>query len=150
MNKQQNKKGIVLILALVVIIALITLAAAAVAKGNEFELLRLAKLGRINLVLSPQILGEFRGVISRPKFGFSREEVSRAVKQVLTVCSIILPSVRINVIKEDPEDNMVLECADSGKVDYIVSGDEHLLKLKKHKRIRILRTRELLEIVKED
>lgn len=123
------------------------LISAAITEGSEFELLNLAKLKKIELVLSPQILKEFKEVISRPKFGFSQEQISNAFKQIISVSTIVMPSVEVNIIKDDAEDNKILECAETGKVDYIVSGDEHLLSLKKYKNIRIVRTRAILDIV---
>ena len=124
-----------------------TLISATITKGNEFELLRLARLGRIKLILSPQILKEFKEVISRPKFGFSQEQINNALKQIINVSSIVMPSIKVNIIKDDPEDNKILECAVSGKVDYIVSGDDHLLKLKEYKGIKIVRTMDILKLV---
>mgnify|MGYP001613833053 CR=1 FL=1 len=124
-----------------------TLISATITKGNEFELLRLARLGRIKLILSPQILKEFKEVISRPKFGFSQEQINNALKQIINVSSIVMPSIKVNIIKDDPEDNKILECAVSGKVDYIVSGDSHLLKLGEYESIKIVRTTDILKLV---
>jgi len=42
------------------------------------------------------------------------------------------------VIADDPDDDRVLACAVAGRVRWIVSGDTHLLVLKRHKRIAIL------------
>ncbi len=124
-----------------------TLISATITKGNEFQLLKLPRFGKIQLILSPQILKEFKEVISRPKFGFSQEQINNALKQIINISSIVMPSVKINIIKDDAEDNKILECAVSGKVDYIVSGDSHLLKLKEYKGIKIVRTMEILKLV---
>jgi len=122
------------------------LISAVISEGNEYRLLKLAKLGKIKIVLSLEILKEFKGVISRPRFGFSREQIEEAVKQIISLGEIILPKVRLSVIKEDPEDNIVLECALAGRVNYIVSGDKHLLYLKKFQGIPIIKTSEFLRI----
>lgn len=37
--------------------------------------------------------------------------------------------MRLDVIKEDPPDDRVLECAVSSGADYIVTGDKDLLRL---------------------
>ena len=124
-----------------------TLVSAVISKGNEFELLCLAHKGKVELVLSPQILKEFKGIISRQKFGFSEEQVSNVFKQIISISTIVIPSIKLDIIKEDPPDNRILECAETGKVDYIVSGNKHLLNLKKYKNIQIVRTSEILEIV---
>lgn len=126
-----------------------TLVSAAIAKGNEFEMLKLAYEGKIELVLSPSILQEFREVISRAKFGFSEEQVSNVFKQIISISTIIMPSVKLDIIKEDPADNKILECAESGNINYIVSGDKHLLNLKSYKNIQIVRTSEILKIINQ-
>lgn len=125
-----------------------TLISATITKGNEFKLLILARLGRIKLILSPLILKEFKEVISRPKFGFSQEQINNALKQIINISSIVMPSVKVDIIKGDIEDNKILECAVSGKVNYIVSGDGHLLKLKEYKGIKIVRTMDILKLIK--
>src|SRR3989344_272126 len=125
-----------------------TLVSAAIAKGNEFELLKFAYEGKIELILSPSILKEFREVIARPKFGFSEQQISNMFKQIINIITIVMPSIRLDVVKEDPSDNKILECAETGKVDYIVSGDNHLLKLRKYGNIQIVRTFEILKIIK--
>ena len=124
-----------------------TLVSAVISKGNEFELLNLAHEGKLEIVLSPQILKEFRNVISRAKFGFSEEQIDNAFKQLINTTTIVVPSIKLDIIKEDTSDNKVLECAEAGNADYIVSGDRHLLKLKEYKNIRIVRTSEVLKII---
>ncbi|GEM_PF-6342315 len=47
--------------------------------------------------------------------------------------------------KDDPDDNMILECAIAGNVDCIVSNDKHLAKLKKFRNIPILTPDEFAE-----
>ena len=125
------------------------LVSATITKGNEFELLRLAKTGKIKLILSPEILIEFKEVISRPKFNFSQEQIINVLKQIISICNLTIPTTKLSIIKEDPNDNKVLECAKAGNVDYIVSGDEHLLKLKKFNNIEIIRTVDCLKLVKK-
>jgi len=52
----------------------------------------------------------------------------RDVLQAIAVNSkTIGPKIKLNVIKENHEDNKILECALAAKADFIVSGDRHLL-----------------------
>ncbi|MDI6730469.1 MAG: hypothetical protein QMD06_02870, partial [Candidatus Altarchaeum sp.] len=44
------------------------------------------------------------------------------------------------IIKDDPDDNEILECDLCDKADYIVSRDSHLLDLKECHSIKIVRT----------
>ena len=42
------------------------------------------------------------------------------------------------------DDNMVINCAVEGNVDYVVTQDEHLLKIKEFKGIKIVKPEEFL------
>ena len=55
------------------------------------------------------------------------------------------PTEALAIITADPANNRILECADAGQADYIVSGDAHLLELKQHGRIPILKVGRLPE-----
>jgi len=51
---------------------------------------------------------------------------------------VVEPATVEAVIAADPDDDYVLACAVAGRARYIVSGDRHLLDLKRYKRIAIL------------
>ena len=55
---------------------------------------------------------------------------------------LVFPSERVEIIREDPSDNMFLECAMEARADYIISGDRHLRKLKSFHGIEIIAPRE--------
>jgi len=118
---------------------------ATIVQGKQFELLKLAKLGKIKLIASPEIIGEFREVISRKKFSFSEEQIFNAVKQILEIAEIIIPQHKLNVVQEDIDDNKILECATESNADFIVSGDPHLLNLKYYKNIKIVNATEFFD-----
>ena len=54
---------------------------------------------------------------------------------------------KLKIVKEDPDDNKILECAVEGKADFIVSQDSHLLKLREFHGIRIMSPEEFLEML---
>ena len=70
--------------------------------------------------------------------------VERQVNLLLAYSEIIEPKIKANAVPEDPKDNMVIECALSAGADYIITGDNHLLKLKEFKGIKILTPKEFL------
>ncbi len=124
-----------------------TLVSAVISKGNEYRLLKLAKEGRIKVILSLSIIKEFKEVISREKFGFSQKQIDNVLKQILNICELVIPTIKLSVIKDDPDDDAILECAVTGDVNYIVSGDRHLLDLGRYDKISIIRTFEALKII---
>lgn len=48
-------------------------------------------------------------------------------------------------MKEDLDDNKILECAVASGARYVVSGDKHLLKLGRYKGIKMISVAEMLE-----
>jgi predicted nucleic acid-binding protein len=58
----------------------------------------------------------------------------------------VSPEVRIDVVKDDPDDDRVLECAVEARADYIVSGDRHLLALESYEAIRIVSPRQFVQL----
>ena len=96
--------------------------------GKPFQLLQLARAGKINLTVSDAILDEIGGVLAR-KFGWQPHDIAEARKWITEIARTATPAVQLNVIKEDPADDRILECAVAAGADYIVSGDNDLLRL---------------------
>ena len=53
---------------------------------------------------------------------------------------------RIDVVKADPTDNRIIECAQAANA-YIVTGDNHLLRLKRVGSITILKAADFLRLL---
>ncbi len=104
---------------------------------------------RLTIVVSPDLAAEYIGVLLRDKFKVlgSIEERKALMFGFLELpnCLFVHPDVKIKAVTEDPDDNMVLECAVAGMVDYIISGDVHLLGLKEYQGIKIVNASQFLE-----
>jgi putative PIN family toxin of toxin-antitoxin system len=116
--------------------------------GKPFQLLELAREGKINLTVSEAILDEMAGVLAR-KFNWQPEEIAAGRKWITEMARTVKPAVRLDIIKEDPPDNRILECASAAGSDYIVSGDKDLLRLGRYDSIRIVRVAEFLDLAQE-
>jgi hypothetical protein len=121
--------------------------------GLPAEIVEAAEDGRISIMLSEEIVGEIARILSYPRLreiyegaGVSREEL---VETVLRISQLVEVKSRVNLIQEDPSDNKFLECALDGHADYVVSGDDHLLKIEHYQRIRILSVRQFLKLLEE-
>ena len=106
--------------------------------GNPARVLGSVLEGVTRCFTSLSILDEVRGVLQRPKFGLTAEQALAFVDEFHFLCHVVDPRTRLQVIADDPKDNMVLECAVAAKADVIVSGDAHLLDLKQWESIRIV------------
>ncbi len=101
----------------------------------------------VTLVISPILLDELHEKL-RCRFGVSDKDALAIRAKVQSAAELIEPDIQLELVKEDPDDNRVLECAVSGHADCIVSGDRHLLKLRAHGGIRILTARAFLNTIK--
>ena len=116
-------------------------------KGNPRIIFQQCLSGKNILVESKNLIKEFLLVINRPKFNFiSKEEKQEFLVYLFQICDLVEPKNTIKIIRDDPTDNIVLECALEGKADFIVSGDKHLLKLKEFRGIKIVNSKEFLKI----
>jgi len=113
--------------------------------GPPEEIINLARQGQVDLLVSPEILLELSAVL-KTKFEWRDSELADVVRTIGYCSSLVKPKVVIKEIKDDP-DNRVLECAVDGGADFVVSGDHHLLDLKSYRGIRILKARDLLNIL---
>lgn len=114
--------------------------------GKPRKLIDLAINGRIEVVSSWEMIGELREVLARDKFGLSKTEQLEMVNFIISMSRMIVLKSRFKIVK-DPDDDMVANTAYDGKVAYIVSGDKHLLELKKFSGIRIVKASEMLKLI---
>lgn len=103
------------------------------------------------LITSDGLLLEFSRAVHYPriwdKYKLSKQEVKDYFQALEEGGEVVCPKKVPKVIPEDPSDDIVLATAVEGKADYLVSGDQHLLKLKKYKGIRILSPAKFVKIL---
>lgn len=118
-------------------------------EGNARIILQKVIDGQFELLISAKQLEELLRAMNYPKFKFTEDQKTRFISVLMEVATIVEVVHKADIIKEDPSDNMHLECALSGKADYIITGDnKHLLKLKVFEGIRIIKAREFLDQVR--
>jgi len=110
--------------------------------GNPHRLLVLAEAGDLTLVTTPAIMEELREVLGRQKFRLRiatlQTSVAELMEALLSVVEVI-PDLAIEpVIKRDPDDEKILACAAAAQAEWLVSGDDHRLRLKRYKGIPIV------------
>lgn len=118
-----------------------------------FAIFRKIEQGKAELYITSEILNEVEEVIKRPKFSEVMRKANLTPDQIMQkIVSlshlVIVPKLNINVCR-DKKDNKFLECAESAKADYLISGDEDLLVLKEYKGILIVRTEKILRLLEK-
>ena len=117
------------------------LIAAFLTEGLCSGLLIRARKQAFNLVLCDDIIREFEGLLIK-KFKLTSTDIFEISAIVSEAASEILHKLNpVPNICRDPNDDMIIACAIDATADYIVTGDEDLLILKKYKDIVIMNPR---------
>jgi putative PIN family toxin of toxin-antitoxin system len=103
---------------------------------------------RFDLYTSVAILTETAQKL-REKFAQEEGDIKEALKLISRAAAIVKPTIRVQVLTDVP-DNRILECALSARADLIVTGDRHLLKLKKFQGIPIIRLADFLRMFPDE
>lgn len=101
------------------------------------------------LCISPPILEEYVMVLQRAGIAEDLLTSLFSLFQGTDYAVLVHPSRHVDVIREDLSDNMFLECAIAAGVDYLISGDRHLKRLKSFQGIEIITPREYLSRLRE-
>ena len=112
--------------------------------GPPYQILKAWREGKLKLVISEEILAEYRRVgetlaLQFPPIDlFPILDMLRANAEVISVKGLPEP------VCDDPDDDKFLACALAGECKLIVSGDKHLLKASGFRGITVLTPREFL------
>ncbi len=99
------------------------------------------------LIISKKQLRELYRVLSYPKFNFKEEQKLRFMGIIYSIATIVNTFGNIKFIQEDPSDNIILESAVITKADFLISGDEPLLKIKEFNKTKILTASKFLDLI---
>ena len=114
--------------------------------GVPGKLVPLLKSGRIRALASKEMIEEYLRVLTYPKFELSEEEINYLLYQeILPYFEIVWTKPGPVIVEEDPSDDMFIRCADAGKANTIISGDQHLLDLKSYGKVKILTPSQFLK-----
>jgi uncharacterized protein len=117
--------------------------------GKPRELFMQIIDSEFELIICTKQLAEIKRVLDYPKFGFKRDQKELFLKILLQAATIAETKTTIDIIKEDPSDNMLIECALENNAKHIISGDKHLKKLKTYQGIMILSVNDFLNRFKK-
>lgn len=87
--------------------------------------------GEYQIVVSVATLSEFHDTLLKypDRFHLTEEEIQKEVEMIRYFAEFVVPEETIVEVEEDPDDNKFLEAAVAGNVDFLVSGDRHLLEI---------------------
>lgn len=121
--------------------------------GAPFQIMCLIDQGKVELVLSKEILAEYDNVVHSSEIlekvdTFQQLAIAAAVQKILFRAKLVEPKTKLDIVKADPDDNKIIEAAVEGRADYIISSDRHLTDLKKFGNIKVITPIEFLNMLK--
>lgn len=119
--------------------------------GKPAEIIKSAEAKNVSVFLSEDIVGEITQVLTYPKIknvyktlGLQSEDL---IEAVLKIAKFVKVTKKLHVVEEHSADDKFIECAQSAKADYIISGDKHLLKVACYKKTQIISVHEFIQIL---
>lgn len=114
--------------------------------GAPARIVEAVLAGELVLVTSLPLLAELRRVLAYPKLAKAIPDGPR-LADLVEMSSVVVEPIDAFAVVEDESDNRILEAAVAASVDYVVSGDEHLLTLGSFHGIPILTPAEFVRTV---
>jgi len=112
-------------------------------KGALYQIFKRILEGAVLNFVSLQILAEIKERLL-DKFKLPPEKVKEFLEIIVFNSQLVYPKKKLNIVKKDPKDNKILECTLEAKASFVISGDGHLLEIKKYKGIKIVSPKEFL------
>lgn len=113
--------------------------------GPPYQILKAWRDGKVQLVISQEILEEYQRVGEILAYQFPGVDLG-PILELLTVKAELtqVPSLP-GPVCDDPDDDKFLACALASNSEVIISGDKHLLKVSGYCGINVLRPRKFLD-----
>lgn len=118
-------------------------------KGKPREIIKLWEKAKITFYISAEILNEYIEVLERNIIPANDYKWFVRLLEEKKNIEIVKPKEHFDIVKEDPDDNIFLDCAIESNVKYIITGNDHLLNLKEFKGIKIITPSDFLEVYKK-
>ncbi|MBV9304935.1 MAG: putative toxin-antitoxin system toxin component, PIN family [Acidobacteriaceae bacterium] len=118
--------------------------------GLPRRFLNLAEAGVFRLAVSEGSLAEIAKVLAYEKTGWPAERIQQTIRQLRRFAEMVQPMETLQVITADPPNNRILECAMAAGSQYLITGDNHLLRLQQYGETRIVKLAEFMEILQSE
>lgn len=113
--------------------------------GPPYQILQAWQSGEFELVVSQEILDEYRRVGEILGEEHPRIDLNPILNFVIEHAKVYQPVELKEAICEDPDDDKFFACALASGSNVIVSGDKHLLKVSGYEGIEVLKPREFVD-----
>ncbi len=101
----------------------------------------------INIFSSEEIKFEYVKVLRRD-FELSDNRIEEMLEKIFFYIDFVEPAEKVDIVKDDPTDNKIIECAIASNSEYIITYDKHLLDIKKFRNIKMIKPKEAFQVIK--
>jgi putative PIN family toxin of toxin-antitoxin system len=109
--------------------------------GPPYEILKAWLDGRIQIIISSEILQEYKRVGEELMHRYPEIEITPILKSFSKKATSVSAPRLIHSVCVDSEDDKFLACASAGKAELIISGDKHLLDIKEFQGTKVIKPR---------
>jgi putative PIN family toxin of toxin-antitoxin system len=114
--------------------------------GPPSEILAACESGRVTLVLTPEVVEEYRRVTGELLAHYPDADAETVLDRLILGSEIYVSVVLRKPVCTDPDDDKFFACAIAGGARLIVSGDKHLRNASGSFGIRVLLPRAFVDI----
>lgn len=111
--------------------------------SHSAEILNLAQTEKIDVLWTDKIKKEINFILNNIK---ARDSFREKINKILKTKNKVTKAPKLEVVKEDIEDNKLIECAFKGRAKFIITNDYHLLRLRNYKKTKIIRPSAFIKI----
>ena len=123
-------------------------------EGAPRRLMNACRKQKLIIITSPALLAELAEVLARDKFAARIARAGLSARVLLEdyagIVHVVEPDPLPVPVSRDPDDDEVLACAMTAKVEAMVSGDADLLGLGSYHGIPILTAKQVLDRIKTE
>ena len=112
--------------------------------GPPYQILKAWQSGEFELVVSQEILEEYKRVGEILAEDRPNIDLSPILNLVIEHAKVYKPVKLKEAVCEDPDDDKFFACALASGSSVIISGDKHLLKVSGYEGIEVLKPREFI------
>jgi len=113
--------------------------------GPPYQILEAWRDGKVQLVISQEILEEYQRVGETLADQFPGVDLGPILEFLTVKAKLTLSPSLPEPVSDDPDDDKFLACALASKAKLIVSGDKHLLNVSGYRGIDIIKPRQFVD-----
>lgn len=113
-------------------------------RSNSARILNGCLDSKYQPIFTPAIIKEANYILTQIKV---RQEYKDKVKKLIKKGKLIKNTPRVKMVSADPEDDKFLSCSAEGGANYLITSDEHLLKIKEFRKAKIIKPSQFLRLI---